>query len=134
MKHSAFPLLAASLAAVSLIAAESEPFVLASDGFARAAVVVQKDAPAGVKYAANELADFLGRISGTHFLVADAPVKGYKSILVGTPYKPEHPEEICIRVKDGETLEVTGDRRFTNRSLRKYPFSLLKGTLPPEYR
>lgn len=31
-------------------------------------------------------------------------------------------------------MEVTGDRRFTNRSLRKYPFSLLKGTLPPEYR
>ena len=31
-------------------------------------------------------------------------------------------------------MEVTGDRRFTNRSLRKYPFSLLRGTLPPEYR
>ena len=100
----------AALLAISLSAAEPEPFVLADGGFAKAVVVVQKDAPAGVKYAANELAAFLGRISGTHFLVADAPVKGYKSILVGTPYKPEHPEELCVRVKDADTLEVTGDR------------------------
>ena len=110
MKKPSILLFAASLAAASFLAAEPEPFVLADGGFAKAVVVVQKDAPAGVKYAANELADFLGRISGTHFLVADAPVKGYKSILVGTPYKPEHPEEICVRVKDKDTLEVTGDR------------------------
>jgi CYTH domain-containing protein len=31
-------------------------------------------------------------------------------------------------------LEVTGDSRFTNRSLRKIPFMLLRATVPPEYR
>ena len=102
--------LAALVTAISLPAATPKPFVLAEGGFAKAVVVVSSDAPPGVKYAANELADFLGRISGTHFMVADEPVKGYKTILVGTPYKPEHPEELCVRVKDGDTLEVTGDR------------------------
>ena len=68
MKKPSILLFAASLAAVTLLAAEPEPFVLADGGFAKAVVVVQKDAPAGVKYAATELADFLGRISGTHFL------------------------------------------------------------------
>ena len=31
-------------------------------------------------------------------------------------------------------LEVTGDLRFSNRSLRKIPFMFLKETVPPEYR
>ncbi len=31
-------------------------------------------------------------------------------------------------------LEVTGDRRFSNNSLRKIPFILWKNTLPPEYQ
>ncbi len=102
--------LAALVTTLSLSAAEPKPFVLADEGLAQAVVIVAKDAPKGVRYAANELAEFLGRLSGAHFMVADAPVKGYKSILVGTPYKPGHPEEICIRVKDRKTLEVTGDR------------------------
>ena len=96
--------------AASLSAAEPSPFVLAEGGLAKAVVVVPGDAPPGVRYAAGELADFLGRISGAHFMVADTPVKGYKSILVGTPYEPGHPEELCVRVKDADTLEVTGDR------------------------
>ncbi|MBQ6923506.1 MAG: DUF4838 domain-containing protein [Kiritimatiellae bacterium] len=110
MKKTFASLFATSLVAASLLAAEPPPFVLAEGGLAKAVIVLPADPLPGVKYAANELADFLGRISGTHFMVADAPVKGYKTILVGTPYKPEHPEEICIRVKDEETLEVTGDR------------------------
>ena len=31
-------------------------------------------------------------------------------------------------------MEVTGDRRFYNSSLRVFPFSLWRDTLPPEYR
>lgn len=31
-------------------------------------------------------------------------------------------------------LEVTGDGRFYNKSLRKYPFAIWRGTLPEEYR
>ena len=110
MKQAASALLLSSLFALAASAAEPKPFVLADEGLAQAVVIVAKDAPKGVRYAANELAEFLGRLSGAHFMVADAPVKGYKSILVGTPYKPGHPEEICIRVKDRKTLEVTGDR------------------------
>ena len=30
--------------------------------------------------------------------------------------------------------EVTGDRRFYNSHLLRYPFNLWKGTLPEEYR
>ena len=101
---------AAAFAASASFAVQPAPFVLAEDGLARAAVVVPRDALPGVKYAANELAEYLGRIAGTHFMVADRPVKGFKSILVGTPYKAGHPEEICVRVKDVDTLEVTGDR------------------------
>ena len=41
----------------------------------------------GVNFAATELADFLGRMSGARFLVASKPVPGYRTILVGTPYK-----------------------------------------------
>ena len=31
-------------------------------------------------------------------------------------------------------LEVTGDGRFYNKSLRKFPFVIWRGTLPEEYR
>ncbi len=110
MKQAASALLLSFQFALAASAAEPKPFVLADEGLAQAVVIVAKDAPKGVRYAANELAEFLGRLSGAHFMVADAPVKGYKSILVGTPYKPQHPEETCVRVKDANTLEVTGDR------------------------
>ncbi len=96
----------------SSVVAADEPatFVIADAGKAQAVIVIDKDAKPGVKYAAKELADFLGRLSGATFMVADKPVKGYKSILVGTPYKPKELDEICVRVKNENTLEVTGDR------------------------
>ena len=45
----------------------------------------------GVNFAARELAEFFGRISGAHFMVADKPVPGYRTVLVGAPYKPGNP-------------------------------------------
>ncbi|MGI6100653.1 MAG: hypothetical protein ACOYD3_13010, partial [Kiritimatiellia bacterium] len=80
--------------------AAAPEFVIARDGKAEAVIVVHGGVTNGVRYAANELAEFLSRISGARFMVADKPVPGYRTILVGTPYKPQNPEELCVRVKD----------------------------------
>ena len=58
--------------------------------------------------AARELADILGKMSGARFLVASKPVPGYRAILVGTPYRGAAKDEIRVRVRDANTLEVTG--------------------------
>lgn len=103
----------ASAAAALLLALPSfaapEPFVLASGGFARAVIIPHGGDTNGIGYAANELAKYLGKITGAPFMVAEKPVRGYKSILVGTPYKPSKPHELSIRVRDRNTLELTGD-------------------------
>ena len=110
MRMRVISFLVALLVVGTTTAKAAAPFVLAEDGKAKAVIVVPKNAPAGIHYAATELADFFGRISGSRFMVTDTPVKGFRSVLVGTPYKAEHPEELCVRVKDANTLEVTGDR------------------------
>ncbi len=56
MKQAASALLLSSLFALAASAAEPKPFVLADEGLAQAVVIVAKDAPKGVRYAANELA------------------------------------------------------------------------------
>ncbi len=93
----------------TLEAAEKPPFIIATNGAPQAVVVAAKDAPAVTKETARFLAEYLGRLSGASFMVAEKPVAPYKSIVVGTPYKPSKREELCIRVKDANTLEVTGD-------------------------
>lgn len=99
-----------TLSSPAIAQAEAEPFVLASGGYAQAVIVPQNGGNTnGISYAANELAKYLGKISGAHFMVATKPVPGYKTILVGTPYKASKPHELSIRVKDKNTLELTGD-------------------------
>ena len=88
--------------------AEKTSFQLASNGRA-SAVIVAEPGTNGYAYAANELAKYLGKITGAAFMVADRPVKGYKTIRVGTPYRASRPEELCVRVKNRDTLEFTGD-------------------------
>ena len=99
---------AACMSSVQALA-EAAPFVLASQGRARAVVVPYNNDTNGVGYVANELADYLGRLAGAEFMVAEKPVPGYRTILVGAPYQATKPQELCIRVKDANTLEVTGD-------------------------
>ncbi len=94
---------------VSAIACAAPDFVIATNSLPQAVVVVAPDAPQTTVKAANMLADFLGRLGKTKFMVATKAVPGYKSILVGTPYKSAKQEEIFIRVKDANTLEVTGN-------------------------
>jgi hypothetical protein len=88
--------------------AEKTSFQLASNGRA-SAVIVAEPGTNGYAYAANELTKYLGKITGAAFMVADRPVRGYKTIRVGTPYKASRPEELCVRVKNRDTLEFTGD-------------------------
>ena len=103
------PSLLLALAAAPRMAAAGD-FVIAQNGHAKAVVVVEGGVQSnGVTYAANVLADFLGRLSGTHFMVASKPVAGYNTIRVGVPYRPSKPEELRLRVVDDRTLEVTGD-------------------------
>ena len=104
----AFSLLFAALAPMSVQAAP-QPFVLASGGRAQAVIVAHGGDTNGIGYAAQQLAKNLGRLSGATFMVADKPVAGYRTIHVGAPYKATKRQETCVRVKDANTLEVTGD-------------------------
>lgn len=96
-----------SFAALSVNAADD--FILASKGESKAVIVPHGGITTnGINLAARELADFLGKITGARFQIASKPVSGFKTILVGTPYKGKEPEEISIKVKDRNTLEITG--------------------------
>ena len=110
MKHASLACFAAFLlAALTMSAAEKPPFVFASNGEAKAVIVPHGGTGTnGVNLAAREIADFLGKMSGARFLVASKPVPGYRTVLVGTPYKGAAKDEIRIRVRDANTLEVTG--------------------------
>ncbi|MGN1360053.1 MAG: DUF4838 domain-containing protein [Kiritimatiellia bacterium] len=86
-----------------------EPFVLAEDGKARAAIVCAKDAPKGYRYAATELADFLGRMTGGRFAVVDRPVKGLNTILIGADHQVRSDDELYIKVNSPREMVITGD-------------------------
>ena len=102
---------ASALLFASSAAAKPAPFVFATNGLAKAAVVVAPDAPGAVRYAAGELADYLNRMTGAHLPVAEAPVKGWNTIRVGLAPKAGAFEEITVRASaDGRTLDVLGER------------------------
>jgi len=108
MKRTHLSIAAAVFAAAALASAEAPLFQFAAAGRAKA-VIVAEPGTNGYAYAANELAKYLGKITGAAFMVADKPVRGFQTIQVGTPYKASRPEELCIRFKDRDTLEFTGD-------------------------
>ena len=91
--------------------ASAEPqFVIARGKSPNVSICVPKNAPAPTRYAAEELAKYLGRMSGAKFKVAKGDGAAGKAIVVGAPYKGSKPEEICLKVsKDGKTLTVTGE-------------------------
>lgn len=105
-------LLSSVIAILSMMAGavscSQKPFVIASGGKAKAVIVVDKDAPQTTMRSAEVLSDYLTQISGAKFQITQEPVKGMNSILVGTPYKGSKDDETCVRVKDGHSLEVTG--------------------------
>jgi hypothetical protein len=103
-------LLTASLfLGVTALQAAPKPFVLAANGRAEAVVVAYGGDTNGIGYAAAELAAYLGRISGAQFMVASKPVPGYRTLLVGAPYKASRQEELSVRVVNENEMQFTGD-------------------------
>lgn len=85
-------------------------FPLAKEGKALVVIVLPEDPEASTRYAGNELAKYLGKITGAKFQIQwgeDPPVTGPK-ILLGYPYEGTKNEEVCIRLKGKDTLEITG--------------------------
>lgn len=91
-------------------APRTRDFVFAEDGFAKAAIVVGRDGP-GYRFAANELADYLAKLTRARFAVVEKPLEGLGAIWVGDPEGPATRdfEELEISVRDGRTLVLDGD-------------------------
>lgn len=100
--------IAVIIATATTVIAQGD-FVLAKDGLPQAVIVVDKNATSVNRDAAMELAKYLGAISKADFMVTDKPVPGFKTIRVATPYKTDNPDELCIRVTNPNTLEITGN-------------------------
>ena len=110
MKNPLFSIsIALCLMSASVANAAPAPFVIAKDRQPQAVIVVDKALTNAVRTAALELAKYFEKISGASFMVLDRPVPGFRTIRVGSPYKASKPDEICIRVADANTLEVTGN-------------------------
>ena len=90
--------------------ADGKDFVFAEDGLAKASIVVGREG-AGYRYAANELADYLAKLTGARFAVSEKPLDGMGAIWVGDPKGPAKRdfEELEIAVRDGRTLVLDGD-------------------------
>lgn len=70
--------------------------------------------------------------SGPHTFEVDE-FHGENEGLVMAEVELSNPEE-SFKKPDFIGIEVTGDRRFYNKHMLKYPFSLWRETLPEEYR
>lgn len=86
LRRKVCPVLLCALAVMTLASCSifrPSPMVMARGGKARAAIVVAADASPSEKYAAEELAHFLGQITGAAFKVADHADRGKPRLLVG---------------------------------------------------
>ena len=64
-------------------AAEADAITIAKDGVAECTIVVAKDASQAVRYGADELAGFLGEVTGTKFKIMHSADMGNGNIFVG---------------------------------------------------
>ena len=110
MKKTAIILSLGSVVALAFSAAAESTFLIARGKSANAAIVVPKGAGEATRYAAEELAKYLGKMSGATFRISEGKGGAARSIVVGEPCTSEREEEICLRVsKDGKTLTLTGE-------------------------
>ena len=80
MKNTLFSIsVAFCLMSASAVRAAPAPFVLAENGQSRAVIVVDKALTNACRTAAFELAKYLGKVSGSSFLIADKPVPGFRT-------------------------------------------------------
>ena len=101
----------AAIVCAAAHAAEPVDFVFSEGGRARAAIVVAADAPPAVKYASDELADYLNRMTGAHFPVAEKPIEGWNTVRIGVSGELKRFEEISLAVSaDGRKLDILAER------------------------
>ena len=73
-------LLVAAVVAMPIAVNAAHEFLFATNGQAKAVIVVQDGATNGLRTAANLLSDTLGRMTGARFMVTDRPVSGFNTI------------------------------------------------------
>ena len=99
-----------SVVAALGFALSAADFVIAHGKSAAVTICVPRGAGEATKYAAEELAKYLGKMSGATFKIVEGAGGAGRSIVVGEPYTSEREEEICLRVsKDLKTLTLTGE-------------------------
>ncbi|MCC6444848.1 MAG: DUF4838 domain-containing protein [Armatimonadetes bacterium] len=109
-----------ALGVTAVAASEAAPFPVAASGQAKCVIVRAADAPPAEKRAADELADYLGRITGASFEVATADPGKKPAIVVGkagmtraaVPEKLEV-EEFIIRTRGPRLFLAGGSPRGT---------------------
>lgn len=98
--------------------ADNGAFVLAEEGEARAVIVLHDDAPTYTRQAAEDLADYLHRITGGTFEIVVEPPQGQRRIWVGDhpaladhmaglEFDPRHPEQVLITAREDD-LAILG--------------------------
>ncbi|MBP5183346.1 MAG: hypothetical protein J6331_10015, partial [Lentisphaeria bacterium] len=109
-KLSAILLWGAALSAMQLAAAD---FALVMDGKAVSAVIVKKNAPPPVKYGAQELSLYLGKITMASPQIAEKRIDGLYNVFVGTAEDAELSAKAGLvpgtLKEDGFLLNASGD-------------------------
>ena len=101
----------AILSSILLVAnaAMGGDFIIAKNGKAVRVVAIPEKAPPSTVYAAEELAKYLGMMSGAEFKIIENPSSGVAALRVGYPCGDlRRSEEIRIFVK-GSSLHITGE-------------------------
>ena len=100
-----------ALAAAFIPSSAAFGFTFAKDGKASATIVLPDDPGPSVRYAGSELAKYLGKITGASFSVryGEEDAGDGPRILLGFPYESQKPEEVCVRLKRPDVLEITGE-------------------------
>lgn len=94
----------------SLTAANLYAFDIARDGKPCAVVMVHKDAGVSVRHNAKIFVQYLSRITGATFELHEGAMPSTGSvILLGSPHPDRRFEEISIRFRNPNLLEVTGE-------------------------
>ena len=94
-----------------------KPFEIAENGKARCVIALSENANKFDKFAAADLQEYLGKITGATFeIVSEKQVSG-NAIYVGETlpakkFQPFKDEEWCISSADGKQLILTGGKRI----------------------
>ena len=88
---------------------------LASGGKPEAEIVIDKDAPATVKFASEELQSFIEKISGARIPVLNSPGTSKTKIFLGVPASSELMKDIAAKYKD-DLSKLAGNDGYAVRT------------------